>query len=551
MAGVTKPKVGRVAPLDLVEAALNGRIRIPRFQRSYRWEAIDSERLFDSILRGYPIGNLLMWRKPAPAAEITLGELRFDAPERSDALWVVDGQQRLTTLIGALTASEDTVDRRFRIFYDLREKDARKRFLSAPHSQNVREHWLPVWVAGDNRRLIAWQRERPWLSEGEYDLCDSVATAIRTYEIPMYEIEGDDEQALREIFDRMNTFGKTLKRAEIFQALHSAPLDVQPSDLDALRDRAAALDFGDFSPQMLMQSVMATRGGQVDRDFRQEFKDDEDRQQAFARTEKALRLVVDWLRNEAGIPHLRLLPYALYVPVLTRYTALFGHPTGRGSELLRRWVWRGAAVGAAPQGNTVALRRNASAVHDDPVASATRMLGLLPIGGELWKPDLTQTALNRTQAKINVLGLLSAHPVLLTPATDSDGNHYPAGTRLGDSRLLVDMLNSGNSPLQQLVSGRTMAAKVLHPADKTGVGFFSEWWDPAVLRSHCMDERCVELLEMPTSESIDEFLARRADIMTRVISDHVQRMALFGFSDGPAAETLFDEDLWGDSTDAA
>ncbi|MEU2993334.1 DUF262 domain-containing protein [Streptomyces griseoincarnatus] len=548
---MTKPKVGRVAPLDLVEAALNGRIRIPRFQRSYRWEAIDSERLFDSILRGYPIGNLLMWRKPAPAAEITLGELRFDAPERSDALWVVDGQQRLTTLIGALTASEDTVDRRFRIFYDLREKDARKRFLSAPHSQNVREHWLPVWVAGDNRRLIAWQRERPWLSEEEYDLCDSVATAIRTYEIPMYEIEGDDEQALREIFDRMNTFGKTLKRAEIFQALHSAPLDVQPSDLDALRDRAAALDFGDFSPQMLMQSVMATRGGQVDRDFRQEFKDDEDRQQAFARTEKALRLVVDWLRNEAGIPHLRLLPYALYVPVLTRYTALFGHPTGRGSELLRRWVWRGAAVGAAPQGNTVALRRNASAVHDDPVASATRMLGLLPIGGELWKPDLTQTALNRTQAKINVLGLLSAHPVLLTPATDSDGNHYPAGTRLGDSRLLVDMLNSGNSPLQQLVSGRTMAAKVLHPADRTGVGFFSEWWDPAVLRSHCMDERCVELLEMPTSEGIDEFLARRADIMTRVISDHVQRMALFGFSDGPAAETLFDEDLWGDSTDAA
>jgi hypothetical protein len=551
MAGVTKPKVGRVAPLELVEWAQSGRIRIPRFQRSYRWEASDSERLFDSILRGYPIGNLLMWRKPAPAAEITLGELRFDAPERSDALWVVDGQQRLTTLIGALTASEHTVDRRFRIFYDLREKDARKRFLSAPHSQNVRDHWLPVWVAGDNRRLIAWQRERPWLTNEEYDLCDSVATAIRTYEIPMYEIEGDDEQALREIFDRMNTFGKTLKRAEIFQALHSTPLDVQPSDLDALRDRTAGLDFGDFSPQLLMQSVMATRGGQVDRDFRQEFKDDEDRQHAFARTEKALRLVVDWLRGEAGIPHLRLLPYALYVPVLTRYAALFGHPTGRGSELLRRWVWRGAAVGAAPQGNTVALRRNASAVYDDPVASATRILGLLPVGGELWKPDLTQTALNRTQAKINVLGLLSAHPVLLTQATDSDGNHYPAGTRLGDSRLLVDMLNSGSSPLQSLVSGRTMAGKVLHPADKAGLGLFSEWWDSAALRSHCMDERCVELLNLHDTESTDEFLARRARIMTTVISDHVQRMALFGFSDGPEAEALFDESLWGDSTDAA
>lgn len=219
MAGVTQPKVSRVAPPQLVDWARSGRIRIPRFQRSYRWEYTDAEKLFDSILRGYPIGNLLMWRKPAPAAEIDLGELHFPAPAVSDALSVVDGQQRLTTLIGALTASEETVDRRFRIFYDLWDK----KFLSTPHSQKPRDHWLPVWVAGDNRRLIAWQRERSWLTPEDYSLCDEVTTAIRTYEIPMYEIEGDDEQALREIFDRMNTFGKRLNRAEIFQALHSRP----------------------------------------------------------------------------------------------------------------------------------------------------------------------------------------------------------------------------------------------------------------------------------------------------------------------------------------
>jgi hypothetical protein len=66
-----------------------------------------------------------------------------------------------------------------------------------------------------------------------------------------------------------------------------------------------------------------------------------------------------------------------------------------------------------------------------------------------------------------------------------------------------------------------------------------------------MDERCVDLLDACTDESTEEFLTRRADIMTTVISDHVQRMALFGFSDGPEAEALFDENLWGDGTDAA
>ncbi len=552
MAGVTQPKVSRVAPPQLVEWARDGRIRIPPFQRSYRWDALDAERLFDSILRGYPLGNLLMWRKPAAAAEVTLGELRFHAQEQSGALWVVDGQQRLTTLVGALTASEETVDRRFRIFYDLREE----KFISASRSQRSRDFWLPVWIAADNRRLLAWQRERPWLTERDFDLCDAVTTALRTYEIPMYEIEGDDEQALREIFDRMNTFGKALKRAEIFQALHSAPLDVQPSDLDALRERVGGLRFGEFTAQILVQSVMAVRGGKVDRDFRREFKDDADRQAAFAKTEQALRLIVDFLRTDAGIPHVRLLPYALFVPVLTRFAALFGRPEGRGAELLRRWIWRGAVVGAAPQGNTVALRRNATAVTDDPVASANRLLDLLPPGGERWQPDLTQVALNRAQAKINVLGLLSARPVLLTDAQDSDGTHHARGSRIDQPEMLRDLFDRGTSPLLAILPGqnRSLANRLVHPlthplTEAPGSALLAGEHDMSALRSHCVDEKCLELL---SKGSYDAFLLRRADNVQRTIADHVQRMALWGFADGPEPETWFDstDDLWGNS-DAA
>lgn len=537
MAGVTQPKVSRVAPPDLVAWARSGRIRVPQFQRSYRWDSEDAERLFDSIFRGYPIGNLLMWRKPAPAAEISLGELRFEAPERSDALWVVDGQQRLTTLIGALTASEETVDRRFRIFYDLRDK----KFLSAPHSKQPADHWLPVWVAGDNRRLLAWQRERNWLTDEDFDRCDAVATAIRTYEVPMYEIEGGDEQALREIFDRMNTFGKTLKRAEIFQALHSAPLDVQPSDLEALRQRLRALEFGDFTSQTLMQSVMALRGGKVDRDFRQEFKDDEDLHSAFSATEKALRLVVEFLKTDAGIPHLRLLPYALFVPVLARFAHLFGRPSGRAAELLRRWIWRGSASGAAPQGNTVALRRNASAIQDEPVFSAGRLLALLPPGGEQWQPDLTQTALNRAQSKINVLGLLSAHPVLLTDAQDTEGNTHPRGARIERTRLLTELLDTGTSPLYPVSASvdRSIGNRLVHPSLSTpAAGLFLVHATPEELRSHCIDEECMDAF---APGQLHEFVQRRSVLVRKVIADHVQSMALWGFSDGP---DLFD-DPWG------
>jgi len=45
--------------VDLVAEALKGRIRIPEFQRPLRWQWEDVRRLFDSIVKGYPIGNLL------------------------------------------------------------------------------------------------------------------------------------------------------------------------------------------------------------------------------------------------------------------------------------------------------------------------------------------------------------------------------------------------------------------------------------------------------------------------------------------------------------
>lgn len=110
---VTKPRVDRIRPAELVRLGLEGKLRIPPFQRPFRWESTDVVNLFDSILRGYPVGNLLMWERPAVAAQVTLGPLVLDAPAVADALWVVDGQQRVASLVGALAAPPTRATRGF------------------------------------------------------------------------------------------------------------------------------------------------------------------------------------------------------------------------------------------------------------------------------------------------------------------------------------------------------------------------------------------------------------------------------------------------------
>src|SRR6266540_3193737 len=87
---------------QLLDFVRRGYIRIPRFQRGLRWTSTDVERLFDSIYRGFPVGTLLFWQRPANADTVEIGPVTIKAPTLSDALWVVDGQQRITSLAAAL-----------------------------------------------------------------------------------------------------------------------------------------------------------------------------------------------------------------------------------------------------------------------------------------------------------------------------------------------------------------------------------------------------------------------------------------------------------------
>jgi hypothetical protein len=350
----------------------------------------------------------------------------------------------------------------------------------------------------------------------------------------MYIVTGSEDHALRDIFDRMNTYGQSLKSEEVFNALHSVPGEKNPSDLHSLADDVRAFGFGDFSERILMQSLLAIRGPRVDRDFRNEFQNNADRHNAFIETEEAIMQVIIVLRDIAEIPHIKLLPYTLYVPLLARFVAAFGLPEGWAAELIRRWIWRGAVVGVAPQGNTIALRRGAFAIQDDPIASANRLLRLLPPGSETWNPDLSQVALNRAHTKVNLLGMLSREPAMLP--SDSDHVRMPVDfTELLDQGQILTRIVDDDGSI-----GRSIANRMIYPPS-LGDDIVHKLLDADydILYSHYIDRTAAEML---LSNRREEFLTRRAIALSAGIKDHVQNRALFGFRDGPDLTTLFDDD---------
>lgn len=97
---------------------INRDIFIPSIQRPYVWETDQIVKLFDSLMRGYPINTFLLWElQPAHFGDWDIyrfvrdfrqGDTHNDPADLSTGVpltLVLDGQQRLTSLLIALTGS--------------------------------------------------------------------------------------------------------------------------------------------------------------------------------------------------------------------------------------------------------------------------------------------------------------------------------------------------------------------------------------------------------------------------------------------------------------
>ena len=325
---------------ELRDLVATGRVRIPDFQRSFRWTNQDVVALFDSLHQGYPIGNLLMWKREAPAQRVTVGSIDIDAPGRPDALWLVDGQQRVTSIVNAMDAGSQR-DARFAVGYDL--ENACVVSTLGRHSRAV----MPLFRLFDFESAWQWFEENTEFQalRGRYQEAFNTFNAVS---VPATVLEGADEDKLRVIFDRINQSGKKLKSSEVFEALNSSVSDGRT--LRSISDAVArSTNFGLLSEDQVLNVLKARRYPDYMRDGRDEFGDerrrnsdfpDEDRDEAYAQTELVLKRATRFLQDNCCIPHVTLLPYSAILVVVSRFFALFPEPKRRNKELLKRWVWR-------------------------------------------------------------------------------------------------------------------------------------------------------------------------------------------------------------------
>ncbi len=528
-----KPEARTDKVEDLVERVRRGLVRVPRFQRGLRWTTANVVELFDSIYRGFPIGSLLFYKRAAVAERLPLGPLRIEAPETPEAWWVVDGQQRVTALTVCLERDVPIPERPTRqdpfvLYFDAENQ----RFEPPPTTGRIPSSWVPLPFLLDASRLTEWVFG--WEHGGEEALRRVVfeaGTRIREYPIPLYLIESADDTVARDIFYRINKAGEPLEWTEVHKALFGGEAP-SPSTLAELSDDLADVGMGRLEESRLLTCLLSLRGKEPTQSLADHVRRDPAvLKAAVPEALPVLRRVLSFLRRDAGIPHLRLLPKSILLDVLTRFFGRKEDPSPRTRLLLARWFWR-TVLGAGSFDDRTLRRRGIVKVSDDDEESVQALLGLVHRERPR-SPELPQAFDARADAsRIALLALVHRGPRDLDRGKLID----VAGLlEQQDKDAFAKILNrpgflQARSPSNRIIQpkGASVHGLLLDRISRNGT-------DDPVLASHAIDPQAADRL---VANDLEGFLGRRAENLTKDIRLFGERVAAWDYNDRPSVEYL-------------
>lgn len=191
----------------------SGDIAIPEIQRPFVWKTTKVRDLLDSLLKGYPVGYMIVWRNP----DVKLKDGTKSAGKRI----LIDGQQRMTALMAALLGEEiitqDYRRRRIRIAYHPLEQ----RFEVYNSAISKDSLWIPdiqMIFAADFDSFTFVQEycaAHPDASPSEVNSSIQNLLQIRNNPMGLIELSHNlDIETVTEIFIRVNSAGVPLSQAD-------------------------------------------------------------------------------------------------------------------------------------------------------------------------------------------------------------------------------------------------------------------------------------------------------------------------------------------------
>lgn len=387
----------------LMSEVENGNIKVPVFQRDFVWEDDQIMSLLDSIYNGYPVGSLLLWQtKDALNFHRDLGGFVLPAtPEDYPVKYVLDGQQRLTTLYAVFHSNDTTTNpelaRRFRVAFD----PASESFL--PEDDADPQSTLSLRDALDVTKFV---KALSRFTEAHQQIIGNLQERFKDYEFPVVTIRERTNQEVCRIFQRINSSGTQLGTLDLLSAwTWSDSFDLRDQILD-VQQRLAAKGFEDLDDTQIMRCLAAIVNESVDTN---ELVDSNPDQlvAGMAKVKQAINASVDFLADEFHIRNVVFVPFAIMLVPLAYFFSHNLKPNAEQRLALKRWFWFCAFTQRYKAGTNRLVQEDLAMMKQ--LAADSKSFGL---GNVKADPQLfTKTwRINSTAAKASICMLAQLHP---------------------------------------------------------------------------------------------------------------------------------------------
>lgn len=412
---------------DLVEHAHSGRLKLPAFQRNWRWKTEKVKKLFDSLRQGYPIGSLLfLGGEGADLSPRVFSGSAAAATGVATENLVLDGQQRLTAGIHLF---HGTGNRQYYLDIarlaelvaeqkiDLKNAEEVKGFAATldtddgyliartpvddPRSLLIDKHLLCTVILSNqaqlNQALLDYSKKYPEREPLMFSLVSPYFSMSNLEPVPFVTIDaGTQLDAISRIFTTLNTTGQLLTPFELVVAI------LFPKGIDLVKEFQELCNIGkyfrnmDRTGEVLLQTIAMMANADPKKSLLPKTIKPAIFLQHYEAAFDALENLGEFLTNDMGaaldVKDASLVPYdAIFAPMACAYSlfkkqGLKGVEERNGKRKFERWYVASALSQRYQEGVHNKQRRDYSEVmawvFDDAATPS-------------WIQDVTVPNLNR------------------------------------------------------------------------------------------------------------------------------------------------------------
>ena len=358
---IEKIRVEKYSLARLAQEIEQGKLRIPRFQREYIWDRPRVRKLFDSMVKEYPIGTLFIWDAPAKYNHFLRNVEDLKLPPinlQQNYMMIIDGQQRLTSLYAVIKGLAVDDEDFGRLVIDLSVEDA--------HEQELFSFRSP-----DNKR---WVSVKDLLGPNPFSIYESLShqnfkprferyrSLLTNYPFSVVEVSNMKIGETIEIFERINQQGKRLSRYDLIAAsVMTEEFDLrEKTEVDLIEELPAG--FRELNETSIPQALALNTRNNTEFQTQMNLKS-EDIQAAWNRTIESLLQSVEFVRSRYQVVRLEFLPYESMLPVLQHYFYVSKSVSSNSRihlEQIDSWFWQAAFSNRYSSASQTAMTNDAT-----------------------------------------------------------------------------------------------------------------------------------------------------------------------------------------------